>query len=167
MVCVCVCLVEPMMLCHVTPSNPPLRTYDILWQEAMTDLGEQVHIEHVQSGGADGAPAAPGPQISVVEAFQHYACLYINYMRIFARLEACYDSMVHPQKRIDVKLSLELVIRRVVELKHMLVKWNLPNPDVRVESGAVQVSEMRESRARSARAKRERIAKFMRDMLRM
>ena len=53
-------------------------------------------------------------------------------MRIFSRLEKCYDSMVHPQKRIDVKMSLELVIRRVIELKHMLVHWNLPNPDVRV-----------------------------------
>ena len=74
----------------------------------------------------------------MVEAFQHYACLYINYMRIFSRLEKCYDSMVHPQKRIDVKLSLELVIRRVIELKHMLVHWNLPNPDVRAEPGAPQ-----------------------------
>jgi hypothetical protein len=50
----------------------------------------------------------------------------------------CYDSMVHPQKRLDVKLSLELVIRRVIELKHLLVKWNLPNPDVRVEPGQKQ-----------------------------
>jgi DNA polymerase III delta prime subunit len=96
-----------------------------------------VHIEHVQSAPDDGAPPQTG-EITVVEAFQHYACLYINYMRIFDRLEKCYDSMVHPQKRIDVKLSLELVIRRVCELKHMLVKWNLPNPDVRVEPGAVQ-----------------------------
>jgi len=43
--------------------------------------------------------------------------------------------MVHPQKRLDVKMSLELVIRRVIELKHLLVKWNPPNPDVRIETG--------------------------------
>ena len=61
--------------------------------------------------------------------------LYIKYMQIFKKLEACYDSMVHPQKRIDVKMTLELVIRRVVELRHMLVKWNPPNPDVTVDAG--------------------------------
>ena len=66
---------------------------------------------------------------------QHYAVLYIKYMQIFKKLEACYDSMVHPQKRIDIKMTLELVIRRVVELRHMLVKWNPPNPDVTVDAG--------------------------------
>ncbi|KAG1701965.1 hypothetical protein DVH05_010456 [Phytophthora capsici] len=38
--------------------------------------------------------------------------------------------MVHPQKRIDVKQVIEVVATRVVELKHLLVKWNPPNPDV-------------------------------------
>ena len=37
-------------------------------------------------------------------------------MQIFEKLEKCYDSMVHPQKRIDVKMTLELVIRRVIEV---------------------------------------------------
>lgn len=56
-------------------------------------------------------------------------------MQIFEKLEKCYDSMVHPQKRIDVKMTLELVIRRVIELRHMLVKWYPPNPDVTVDAG--------------------------------
>jgi hypothetical protein len=60
-----------------------------MWQEAMTDLGEQVHIEHVlEPQGEDGKPpppAPPAPEVSVVEAFQHFACLYINYMRILSR----------------------------------------------------------------------------------
>lgn len=37
---------------------------------------------------------------------------------------------MHPQKRIDVKQVLEVVATRVVELKHLLVKWHPPNPDV-------------------------------------
>jgi hypothetical protein len=65
-----------------------------------------------------------------VEAFQHYACLYIKYIQILSRLSECYDQMVHPQKRIDVKQVIEVVATRVVELKHHLVKWNPPNPDV-------------------------------------
>lgn len=40
-----------------------------------------------------------------MEAFQHFACLYIKYVQIFKRLEMCYDAMVHPQKRIDVKVT--------------------------------------------------------------
>lgn len=43
----------------------------------------------------------------------------------------CYDNMKQPQKRIDVKKTLEAVMTRVVELKHELVKWNPPNPDLR------------------------------------
>lgn len=70
------------------------------------------------------------PQASIVEAFQHYACLYIKYIQILNRLADCYEQMVHPQKRIDVKSVMEVVTTRVVELKHDLVKWNPPNPDV-------------------------------------
>lgn len=43
--------------------------------------------------------------------------------------------MIHPQKRIAVKSVLELVIRRVLELKNDLVKWNPPNSYVRIPSG--------------------------------
>lgn len=39
-------------------------------------------------------------------------------------MEQCYDNMVHPQKREQVLVVLELVIQRVVQLKHELVKWN-------------------------------------------
>ena len=110
-------------------------TYDIMWQEAISDLGEQVRIEHVKHTQQGDDPSVKPPEISIIDAFQHFACLYIKYMQIFERLERCYDSMVHPQKRLDVKMSLDLVIRRVIELKHLLVKWNPPNPDVRVETG--------------------------------
>lgn len=70
------------------------------------------------------------PQASITEAFQHYASLYIKYIQILTRLTDCYDQMVHPQRRIDVKQVLEVVATRVVELKHLLVKWHPPNPDV-------------------------------------
>ncbi|KAG7383978.1 hypothetical protein PHYPSEUDO_003147 [Phytophthora pseudosyringae] len=97
----------------------------------MSELNEQVHIEdHTLGDGPDGGPNEPPPQATIVEAFQHYACLYIKYIQILSRLSECYDQMVHPQKRIDVKQVIEVVATRVVELKHLLVKWNPPNPDV-------------------------------------
>ena len=51
-------------------------------------------------------PPPPPPQATIMEAFQHFACLYIKYVQIFKRLEMCYDAMVHPQKRIDVKVII-------------------------------------------------------------
>jgi IQ and AAA domain-containing protein len=108
-------------------------TYDARWRETMAELDEQVHIEDNSLDVAPGdSPPPPPPKASIVEAFQHFACLYIKYLQIMRRLEQCYDAMVHPQKRMDVKMVLELVIRRVVELKHALVKWNPPNADVRM-----------------------------------
>lgn len=108
-------------------------TYDQRWQEAMAELDEQVHIEDHTLGddGQEGGGAnEPPPQATITEAFQHYASLYIKYIQILTRLADCYDQMVHPQKRIDVKQVLEVVATRVVELKHLLVKWHPPNPDV-------------------------------------
>lgn len=66
----------------------------------------QVHIEDNTLDVAEGDdPPPPPPQATIMEAFQHFACLYIKYVQIFKRLEMCYDAMVHPQKRIDVKVT--------------------------------------------------------------
>ena len=98
----------------------------------MAELNEQIHIEdhtlqdELEHEGLPQEPREPPPQASILEAFQHYACLYIKYLQIFNRLSECYDQIVHPQKRIDVKQVLEVVMARVIELKHELVKWNPP-----------------------------------------
>lgn len=73
--------------------------------------------------------------MTIFQAFQHFACLYIKYLQILRKLEACYDNILHPQKRIHVRKVLELVIRRVIELKCDLVKWNPPNAYVRMPTG--------------------------------
>ena len=61
------------------------------------------------------------------EVFQHLACLYIKYIDIYRKLEECYDQMVHPQKRIFIKKTLECTICRICELKKDLVIFN-PRP---------------------------------------
>jgi IQ and AAA domain-containing protein len=43
--------------------------------------------------------------------------------------------MIHPQKRMHVKKVLELVIRRILELKADLVRWNPPNSYLQMPSG--------------------------------
>jgi hypothetical protein len=47
--------------------------------------------------------------ITPEEAYQHFCFLYVSYIQVFRKLEDCYDQCVHPQKRQDIKLSLEAV----------------------------------------------------------
>ena len=109
------------------------QTYNGLWDEAVAELQEQVQLEDPMLGaeleGGEKPPEGPA-NVSIDNAFQHFACLYIRYLQIFQKLDACYDNMVHPQKREDVLLVLEQVMQRVVELKHLLVKWSPPRADL-------------------------------------
>jgi hypothetical protein len=96
-----------------------------MWQDAMADLNEQIHIEDHTLGMTqeekDAGPPAPGEVVSPQETFSYFAHMYIKYLQIFKRLEESYDNMVHPQKRIDVKDVLETTMTRLVQLRHMLV----------------------------------------------
>ena len=111
-------------------------TYEYLWHDAMGELDEQLNVEGVDDDEPEGG-GKPGdsPEVTISQAFQHFACLYIKYIQIFRKLEACYDNILHPQKRIHVKKVLELVIRRVIELKADLVRWNPPNSFVKMPDG--------------------------------
>ena len=114
-------------------------TFDDLWQEAMGELEAQLHVEGVDEEDMEPGAAKEAPrEVTIFQAFQHFACLYIKYIQIFRKLEECYDGMIHPQKRIEVKKVLELVIRRVTELKNDLVKWNPPNSYVRMPTPGVE-----------------------------
>lgn len=103
---------------------------DAQWREAMAELNEQLYLEDHTLSLKEGEKAATVPQASLVESVQHWASLYVKYVQIFRALEECFDGMVHPQKRIDLKLILELVATRVLELKQLLVKWNPAHPDL-------------------------------------
>jgi hypothetical protein len=46
--------------------------------------------------------------------------------------------MLQPQKRINVKLVMEVVITRILDLKQKLVKWNPVHPDLIGQSATLQ-----------------------------
>jgi len=75
---------------------------------------------------------------TIQEVYEHFAHLYVRYIRVFRKLEDCHDILTQPQKREDCKDVLELVISKVIELKHLLVKWMPPNPDCRVRQKGQQ-----------------------------
>ncbi|XP_025032663.1 IQ and AAA domain-containing protein 1-like [Python bivittatus] len=58
--------------------------------------------------------------------FSHrVATLFLRYMQVARRLEACYDQVVHPQKRLVLRPLLDSVLGRILELKQELVELDL------------------------------------------
>ena len=56
--------------------------------------------------------------------------------KIFREIEECYDQIVHPQKRKDIKLALDVAMTRMLQLKRSLIQytpmpglWNYINLD--------------------------------------
>jgi len=109
------------------------------WHEAMAVLQELLSVEDPERGaeiaswgkssekGREGAAVAENYRrkgsSTVEEALRHWAELYVRYIGVLRSLEKCYDAMVHPQKRIDAKMVLELVMTRILQLKANLIKW--------------------------------------------
>jgi len=93
------------------------QTFQDMWAECVQELMEQVQIEYLPSDAAEQGHAYD-------TGFEHSSLLYIKYMQIYRKLETCYDQMVHPQKRRDIRKILETVIVRILELKEELIKWN-------------------------------------------
>ena len=61
---------------------------------------------------------------TIEEVFNHYIELYFQYVIIAQRVEDCYDIIIHPQKRDNIKEIMELIICRIIHLRHHIVKWN-------------------------------------------
>jgi hypothetical protein len=57
------------------------------------------------------------------DAAQHYCTLYLRYVGLYRKLEDCYDQMLHPQKRRDLKLLLEVVMARLCQVKAQCIKF--------------------------------------------
>lgn len=64
----------------------------------------------------------PQPEKDRVVFFQRVAVLYVRYLQIFRKLEKVYDLVVHPQKRRVIRVILDGVMGRVLELKNEMVE---------------------------------------------
>jgi hypothetical protein len=97
------------------------RTFDIQWREAMMEL-----LDQLESENPEDPTLAP-------QDLAEYSCIYIKYVQIYRKLEECYDQMVHPQKRLDIRKALESTIGRILELKSWMVKLNKLNDVVQLD----------------------------------
>ncbi|KAJ8350527.1 hypothetical protein SKAU_G00256570 [Synaphobranchus kaupii] len=89
-------------------------TYGTMWAEAQEAL--QAILE-------EELPAVPPrPRKDRLLVFQSLATFYVKYLQILRSLEAIYDQMVHPQKRLVVRHVLDGVTGRLLELKNEMVE---------------------------------------------
>ncbi|XP_077159520.1 IQ and AAA domain-containing protein 1-like isoform X3 [Paroedura picta] len=92
-------------------------TYGKLWQESQVVLAELLEKE---------LPAEPRkPERNAALFFHTLAILFVRYVQVARRLEACYDQGVQPQKRPVLRRLLDGVLGRLLELKQELVDLQL------------------------------------------
>ena len=104
-------------------NNMSIESIDLLWDQTIDKLQRLVQEE----------TSLPDPQtklVSISDAYHHFAKLYIRYSIVLSEFNTCYEKSIQPQKRLDIKCTIERVVGRVINLRHLLVKWCPPNPDV-------------------------------------
>ncbi|XP_015271924.1 PREDICTED: IQ and AAA domain-containing protein 1-like, partial [Gekko japonicus] len=101
---------EVRLPCDATvPSN----TYNKIWAEAQLSLNGLLQREVEEK--------SQKPIKDRLLAFQMLGTFYIKYVQIFRNLEAAYDQIVHPQKRLIIRRVLDGVMGRILELKNEMV----------------------------------------------
>ncbi|KAJ6666670.1 hypothetical protein lerEdw1_020394 [Lerista edwardsae] len=92
-------------------------TYGQLWLESRMILQDLLLQE---------LPAHPAKPERNRAVFGHMvATRFLCYMQVARRVEACYDQMVQPQKRLVLRRLLDAVLGRILELKQELVELDL------------------------------------------
>ncbi|XP_063003630.1 IQ and AAA domain-containing protein 1-like [Elgaria multicarinata webbii] len=91
--------------------------YGKLWQESRLTLKDLL-AQELPSQQAKPERSRP--------VFYHtVATLFLRYVQTAQRLEACYDQVVHPQKRVVLRRLLDGVLGRILELKQELVELDI------------------------------------------
>uniref|UniRef100_G1KYI0 IQ motif containing with AAA domain 1 n=1 Tax=Anolis carolinensis TaxID=28377 RepID=G1KYI0_ANOCA len=90
-----------------------IRTYNKIWADAQESLNSLLQKEIEEK--------SQRPLKDRLVVFQMLATFYIKYVQIFRNLEAAYDQIVHPQKRLIIRQMLDSVMGRILELKNEMV----------------------------------------------
>jgi len=89
----------------------------------MEELSELIETENpTQQFDAAGRPV-PERLMTWNEAAQHYALLYIKYIQVARKLEMAYDQIIHPQKRRDIRVTLDATLARISQLRQSLYMY--------------------------------------------
>jgi len=91
--------------------------YNNQWHRAQKKLNELIEQE------CSKEPQKPELDRNIV--YQKLATQFVKYVQVFRKLEECYDQIVHPQKRMTLKLLLDGTMGRMLEIKEEMVKFDL------------------------------------------
>ncbi|XP_075036492.1 dynein regulatory complex protein 11 isoform X1 [Mixophyes fleayi] len=91
--------------------------YNKMWVEAQQGLHQLLQQEM--------PVVPPKPEKDRMAAAQQLGTFYIRYLQIFHNLELAYDQITHPQKRRVIRLVLDGVMGRILELKNELVELEI------------------------------------------
>ncbi|XP_059183502.1 dynein regulatory complex protein 11-like, partial [Centropristis striata] len=74
----------------------------------------------------DEIPSEPlGPPVDQLQLCQDRATMYLKYLQIFRHLEEVYEELLQPQRRRAVRMVLDRLIGRLLELKSQMVELEL------------------------------------------
>ena len=86
--------------------------YNFKWQVAMEKICQQIELEYVDFDK---------DEFEWSDIYDNRLLLYCNYIEIYNILNKCYDQIIHPQKLIDIKKTLDIVILRLCQVKEELI----------------------------------------------
>ena len=102
--------------------------YDREWQHAMERLSGLINEDNPAPRFDDKKKPIAEQPTTFYAAFVHSASLYLKYLATFRSLEECYDGIIQPQKRRDIRLTLELVMARLCQLRADLLLFSSSQP---------------------------------------
>ena len=102
--------------------------YDREWQQSMERLSGLINEDNPAPRFDDKKKPVAEQPTTFYAAFVHTASLYLKYLAVFRSLESCYDGIIQPQKRHDIRLALELVMARLCQLRADLLLYSSSQP---------------------------------------
>ena len=116
--------------------------YDLQWQQAVDRLKHLADLETVETpeelalieanknkpkseeDNDDTKPTEKIIDLPREQAYDRFALLYVRYLQIFRDIEESYDQIVHPQKRRDIRIILDIVMVRMLQLKRKSIQYS-------------------------------------------
>lgn len=118
---------------YISTGKMSSRTYNQLWIRTQSELQTLIQDENLASnakpekvyrdeqGNFSHDEAKESGLVPLLQdreqSYRLVSKLYLQYVKIFRRLEECYDQIVHPQKRLLLRQLLDSTIGRILELK--------------------------------------------------
>ena len=90
------------------------KTTQFLWSNAQIKLSRIITSETSAPTGFDNRR----------QAYNYVRHLFIKYNDILKRLDEVYVTLLHPQKRLILKILLDGLVGRLIELKQEMMKFD-------------------------------------------